>query len=118
MIEHTFTLNHTDIEDSILLVNAGLSLDTADMMIQCIDGKEPKYMFGFYKKDIEYYPDFYRPCWTADRLRGIIDDLGIRTVGSLRDDDMLVPTIIAGLTMKECRANMEDPQQLSLFEDK
>ena len=122
MIEKTITINHTDEEESILLMNAGLPAETADMMIERFEGKEPRYIFGFYKRTFEYYPEYYKPCWSADRLRTILDDLGVQSLkyggAGQVPESKLVPTVIAGFVMKNPQAKMpepEDPRQLKLF---
>lgn len=104
MQELQITIKHTDVEESILLVNAGLDPETADMMIEQFEGKEPKYLFGFYKRTFEYYPQYYKPCWSADRLRAIVDELKVQTMshggaGQI-PDEKLVPVVMCGITMK------------------
>jgi hypothetical protein len=122
MQEITITISHTDVEESILLMNAGVPAETADMMIEQFKGKEPKYLFGFYKRTLDYYPEYYKPCWSADRLRSMLDDLGVQSLryggAGQVPVSKLVPTVIAGFVMKNPQANIqepEDPRQLKLF---
>ena len=100
--EITVTLRYTSLEDSMLLLAGGVSPETADMMFECLPGRDsPKVYVGFSRRSYEYYPEYYKPCWSEQKLRVMCDNMGHR--GMVRDVNSLVPILLSLYTMREAR---------------
>ena len=97
----TITINHTTLEESLLLINGGIPPESADMMFECLNGTV-KVQMGYYKSCAETYPEIYKPCWSEDCLRSLMSDLNYRG-GIIRDIESIIPTVLCLWTMKEYR---------------
>lgn len=101
MEQITMTINYTSLEDSMLLVNGGIPVETADMMYELLEEREPKIYLSYDKRQADYYPKYYKPCWSERKLRTMIRELGTRT--EMKEIDSLVPTLLCLYTMKELK---------------
>lgn len=109
MDEITLNINHTDLEESALLVAGGIDPNTADMMFEILEKKTNIYM-GYHKEMNESYPEYYKPCWSEGKLRVMIAESGYR--GMVRGDvNRLVPVLLSMKTMAECREKMRERQE-------
>lgn len=99
MIGHELTVNVTDIEDSRILIQAGLSPKTTDFMWEAPAAAEPVLTLGCEPELYENHPKHYLPAWSANKLRLILRHMNVRT-SRVPMDDHLVATICAAITTK------------------
>lgn len=111
MDEITLNINHTDLEESALLVAGGIDPNTADMMFEVLENKTNIYM-GYNKEMNELYPEYYKPCWSEGKLRAMISDYGYRrTIRGDADVNRLIPILLGLQTMKECQEKAKERQE-------